>query len=182
MAYALIPQYREATKSTATHTDDRIRLALESATSYINQKCNRSFYSVAGDKEFWLPSIDWIGLPDVHAVTLVSIQKNRGDTPVAITDYTMLPRNDDIYQSIEFDKAYKGTLIVSATWGWPEIPPDIVMCCIIRAQLELIDGPRATRTMTMGEGKEIKMGSDINKDVDGTLMLYERHDATVAAA
>ena len=171
-AYATLDEYRDTIKSTATHDDARIMSGIAAASRMIDKATGRRFAKVdtANEREFPIPNGHrLVDIDDISAAPATVEVVDRSGNATAITGYTSMPTYasdlDEPFTQIELDdRAANGsTLRVTAVWGWPEVPEPIKQATMQIASILLLDGPRATNTVTNAlDGSTRQMPASVN--------------------
>ena len=160
--YCTLADVKAALRITDTIDDDRIGLAIDSASRLIETRTNRRFYKDSGTSDRlyvcespWLCQID-----DVADVSTIMVKTDpAGDGSFGVTwsstDYQVEPINGlwegqaswprtkiravrsmyfPVWGGIAYPTPYTQALVkVTAQWGWSSIPSPINKACIIQA-------------------------------------------------
>lgn len=140
--YLTVPQYKVwARDGLETANDAVIEDAIEAAEMSLDNACGRRFIVASGPATARLfPALrrsQFISIDDCTTVTAVADDGNavttyqleplNGLSPAGETvPYTGLRRTTGSYWRWS---AYEALVSVTATWGWPAIPPQIIEAC-----------------------------------------------------
>lgn len=140
--YALLAQLKTWMGITTTDVDRDalLTLALTSASRFIDEHCGRRFFldPSATERTFVTSSGGVLLLDDIGDEAGVLVTTGTVAAPVAVTDFDLLPRNAIARgwaaESISSATWAAGvTVRVTARWGWPAIPDQIVQATLIEA-------------------------------------------------
>lgn len=168
--YASVVEYRAAAGK-IVHVDDlTIRRDLVAVSRYIDAQTGRFFGLVDPPQErfFWGDGSRVLRVDDIGSVTglTVTVDLDGDGTPettVASADYQLQPLNaltgvqPTPYREIvlpswsSFSSWPKGCLVsVTAAWGWPSVPEQVVAATIELTKILRVEGPRATNRLDEG--------------------------------
>lgn len=147
-SYASIP-------ASDTSDDTLINTVLTATYGSINRACGRVFSTSTGTRLFDTRDVYCLDVDDISTATGLTISHDNGDNSgtysvtFAATDYELRPLNGLLegtpwpYTEIRavgaqtFPTAYwpsdRAHIQVSATWGWPSVPDDVVQASKILA-------------------------------------------------
>lgn len=150
--YCTLQQLKAALRITDGVDDTQLELAIDSASRFIDQHCERAFTVAAGTStRDYVPASPYgpLDIDDATAIIEVKIDDDLdggfGETLAAIDwqaepvnalvggqvwPYTTLRPFEDGYWPIEWGRA---TVRVKATYGWPAVPDAVRQACIMQA-------------------------------------------------
>lgn len=137
MSYVSVDELKAYVRNEITGDDEEFQQALESADAMINARCARTF-TVAGEEataRTFVPDTfsGVLRLPDFTELTALT---ENGSALTVTTDYQLEPVNTTTwagevwpYQQVRrqgngywYTYNGTGTVVVTATWGWPAVP------------------------------------------------------------
>lgn len=168
--YASVDDYRAAARKIDPADDTIIKRDLVAVTRLINDRTGRDFgvVNAAIERRFYGDGTEILRVDDIASTTNLAIKIDEdGDgvftdeTALASTDYQLLPLNAATYDPPEPYREIllprwssragywpRGVLVsVTALWGWPAVPENIIVATIELTRILRIEGPRATNRM-----------------------------------
>ncbi|MEV1049666.1 phage head-tail connector protein [Streptomyces sp. NPDC049887] len=150
--YATISSLKVALNMSDTTRDDLLTAALAAASRQIDQNCGRRFYlDAAVSERTYNPEFrtvehttgELLIVDDIGSTTGLVVETGSvGGTYTAITDYETWPENASaqglpITGLVRYSGTWgtRGTarVQVTAKWGWPAVPDEIVQATILQA-------------------------------------------------
>lgn len=137
---------------TNTTHDENLETVIEGVSRLIDEECARHFYSVTETRYFTPEQSTRLSVDDIASssgITIYTDEDQDGDYEIswASSDFILLPSNQEAkgrpYTFIErhpsglysFPLA-REAVKVTAAWGWPAVPKNIVLACLLQSNRE----------------------------------------------
>lgn len=154
MSYASLGNLKSAIRITDTDSDELLQVALDAATSAIDEHCNRTFTAASvATLRYFEPKNGRVTTDDFYTTDGLAITVGGTAIPVAVPNisagYTLLPVNaaalGEPYTGFEYSSfpasafpllfaIQRATAGVMAKWGFAaEVPPSVEYACLLQA-------------------------------------------------
>jgi hypothetical protein len=198
MAYCTVLELKGWNDRTTAAKDTELGLVIDTASTWIDQHCQRSFLLSDVDSRQFAPcgqTIAFGAFSDlVECISVASDDNGDGtfETVWPTTDYELLPLNPLAYgpearpyTSIRsVNRAWPGNRLrvaqieITATWGWPAVPAAVRHACLIQASRIFLR--RQSPDGVIGGFQDfgpVRVSGRVDPDVADLLAAY-RHPAT----
>lgn len=189
--YATLAQIKAAAHISDNVDNDLLEMAIESASRQIDVACDRQFYQLGPSaRVFVADSETVVNIDDAVSISAVAVDEdgNGSFASVAATEYQTEPLNGRMagmawpitrlraIQDHDWPTIGRQALVrVTATWGWPSVPTDIVQATIVQA-LRLWKRPDTPLGVAgFGDIGAIRLAAGLDPDVQQILEPYRRH-------
>lgn len=190
--YASTSQIKAALRITDSVDDSLISMAGSAASSLIDGHAGRSFGTVT-ETRYFAPDNGYLLQIDDLAGTALTLETSTVSDQVfdvtwTPTEYQLEPLNGEAggldwpYTRIRaidtrlFPYAFnEATVRITATWGWPAVPPTIVQAAVIQAMriFRRLDSPLGVAGF--GDMGAIRVGRGLDPDVAQLVQPYVKH-------
>lgn len=186
--YITLAELKTWLGTTADTHNAQLETAIESASRWIDKKCNRYFWADDGATKYYNRlDMDIVITDDIRSITTLKTDED-GDrtyeTTWAVTDYDLMPfqqQNGWPYEYIErtpdgdnYFPKYNKSIQIVGNFGWASVPEDIKEACYIQASRYFLrkDSPWAVAgTTNLGE---VRLIDKVDRDVMSLIESYVR--------
>lgn len=186
--YVTLAELKVWLEITADTYNAQLENAIEGASRWIDNRCNRYFWADDGATKYYNRlDRDIVITDDIRSVTTLKTDED-GDrvyeTTWAVSDYDLMPfqqQNGFPYTRIEitpngnnYFPRYSKAIQIVGDFGWESVPADVIEACYIQSSRFFLrkDSPWAVAgTSNLGE---VRLIDKIDRDVDELLKMYIR--------
>jgi len=162
--YITLAEFRLYKKTSNTGMDDMLEDLVEASSRYIDNQCNRFFYTSTGQTIYYTPEMsDTLLIHDIYGITTLKTDEdgdgtyeNTWSTSLSTGDFWLMPFNADKFGNsgsycwnrldinpegaYTFPKAQHSVQLI-ADFGWSGVPADIKQAC-----MEIVNAAYGRRT------------------------------------
>lgn len=191
--YCTLSQLKAALRITDGVDDTQLELAIDSASRFIDQHCERTFAVAAGTAtRDYVPASAYAPLDIDDATSIVEVRIDddlegtfaevltaldyqaepvNGRVGGQLWPYTALRPFEDGYWPVEYGRA---TVRVTATYGWPAVPDAVRQACILQASRLFTRYDSPLGVAGWGDMGVMRVSYRVDPDVAMLLAPYRR--------